>query len=254
VLREIETLMASPGNGTAGIARLIGQDVGLAAAVFKVVNSPFYGLGKPVESVAQAILLLGVNQLVNIVKAASLRQAVGGHELAYEKFWERSQEIASLALIVANLQISACNVQPDQAYLAGLFHECGVPVLMERFPDYCKAFRLGEGNHWPDFHEEDRRFNTDHAVVGYLLAHHWKLPGFICEAVRHHHDRLHVGHAALTMVSILQMARHLHARLHDLPQPWWDEAREQVLEEIGVSQDGQMEFEEEALDLFRQQS
>lgn len=253
ILQEIEKLLASPKNSTTAIAKLIGKDVGLSAVVFKVVNSPFYGLSKPVESIGQSIVILGVSQLVNIVKAASLRQAIGGQEVAYEKFWERSQEIANLSMIVANKQISACNIHPDQAYLAGLFHECGVPILMERFPDYCKAFRLSEGAHWPDFREEDKHFNTDHAVVGYLLARHWSLPDFICKAVRYHHDFLHVGHAALTMVSLLQMARHLYARMHDLPQDWWDGVRVQVLEEIGVSQDGQLEFEEDVLDTFRQQ-
>lgn len=253
ILLEIEKLLNSPRNNTNAIAKLIGQDPGLCAVVFRVVNSPFYGLSRPIDNINKALVVLGVNQLVNIIKGIALRQAIGGKGAVYEKFWERSGDIAALSSIIAGKVISACNISPDQAYMAGLFHECGVPILMQRFPDYCKAFRLGEGHNWPDFREEDRRFNTDHAVVGYLMARHWNLPDFACLAIRYHHDRLHVGHAALTLVSILQMARHLYHKLSGLPETQWHEMQTQVLEELGLGEDGLTEFEEDVVDTFRQE-
>lgn len=254
ILMEIEKLLNSPRNNTNAIAKLIGQDPGLCAVVFKVVNSPFYGLSKPIDNVNKALVVLGINQLVNIIKGIALRQAIGGKEAFYEKFWERSGDIAALSSVVAGKVISACNISPDQAYMAGLFHECGVPILMQRFPDYCKAFRLGEGRNWPNFREEDRHFNTDHAVVGYLVARHWSLPDFICQAIRYHHDRLHMAHTALTLVSILQMARHLYHKISGLPETQWHEMQDQVLAELGLSQEGLVEFEEDVVDTFRQEN
>jgi Predicted signal transduction protein len=193
ILLEVEKLLNSPRNNANALAKLIGQDPGLCAVVFRVVNSPFYGLSKPIDNISKALVVLGINQLVNLIKGIALRHAIGGKDAVYEKFWERSGDIAALSSVIAGKVISACNISPDQAYMAGLFHECGVPILMQRFPDYCKAFRLGEGRNWPDFREEDRRFNTDHTVVGYLVARHWNLPDFACQAIRYHHDRLHVG-------------------------------------------------------------
>ena len=254
ILAEIEKLLNSSRNNTNAIAKLISQDTGLCAVVFKVVNSPFYGLSRPIDNISKALVVLGITQVVNIVKGIALRQAIGGQEAVYEKFWERSGDIAALSSIIAGKVISACNISPDQAYMAGLFHECGVPILMQRFPDYCKAFRLGEGNNWPDFREEDRRFNTDHTVVGFLVARHWSLPSFICQAIRYHHDRLHVDHSALTLVSILQMARHLYHKIAGLPETQWDEMRDQVLAELGLGLDGLIEFEEEIVDIFRQEN
>lgn len=254
ILMEIEKLLNSPRNNTNALAKLIGQDPGLCAVVFKVVNSPFYGLTKRVDNINKALVVLGITQLVNIIKGIALRQAIGGQEVFYEKFWERSGDIAALSSVVAGKVISACNISPDQAYMAGLFHECGVPILMQRFPDYCKAFRLGEGQNWPNFREEDRRFNTDHTVVGYLVSRHWSLPDFICQAIRYHHDRLHMGHTALTLVSILQMARHLYHKISGLPDPQWHEMQAQVLEELGLGQEGLVEFEEDVVDTFRQEN
>lgn len=253
IVLEIDKLINKPNNQLSAIASLISKDVGMSAAIFKLVNSSYYKSPTRITGMQKAITILGMAQLTNLIKGLSLRKAIGGQELAYEKFWERSEEIATLCGIVAAKQISACNIAVDQAYMAGLFHECGVPILMQHFPEYCKAFRLNQGSNWPDFHEEDRRFNTDHTVVGFLVTRHWNLPEFICQAVRFHHDRLNVDHAALTLVSILQMARHLHKRIHHLADDEWADIGKQVLQEIGLSAEGSAEFMEDVLDTFTQQ-
>jgi HD-like signal output (HDOD) protein len=250
ILLEIDKLVSKPNNQITAIANLINKDVGLSAAIFKLVNSSFYKTSIPISSVEKAITILGINQVANLIKGLLLRKSIGGNEVAYEKFWERSNEIALLCAIIAKKQISACNIAVEQAYMAGLFHECGVPILMQRFPEYCQAFRLNQGSHWPDFLEEDKRFNTDHTVVGYLVTRHWNLPEFICQAVRFHHDRLNVEHAALTLVSILQMARHLHKRLHRIGDPEWIKLGGPIMDEIGVDKEGSAEFTEDVLEQF----
>lgn len=253
ILLEIDRLLQKPNNQLEKIAHLINQDVALSAAIFKLVNSSFYKMPSPIENISKAITILGLSQVSNLIKGISLRKAIGGNEIAFEKFWERSDEIALLCAIIAKKQISACNIAVDQAFMAGLFHECGVPILMQRFPDYCQTFRLNHGSDWPNFREEDEHFKTDHAVVGYMVTRHWNLPEFICQAVRYHHDRLNVDYAALTMVSILQLARHLHLISHRLADPDWPKMKNFVLEEIGVGLEESNEFIEDVLEKFHQQ-
>lgn len=250
ILLEIDKLLAKPNNQLTAIGNLINKDVGLSAAIFKLVNSSFYKTSTPITSIQKAITVLGLTQVTNLIKGLSLRKTLGGQEVAYEKFWERSDEIAMLSAIIAKKQISACNIAVDQAYMAGLFHECGVPILMQRFPEYCQSFRLNQGSNWPDFEEEDQRFNTDHCVVGFMVTKHWNLPEFICQAVRYHHELLSVDHAALTLVSILQMARHLHKKINRLPDDEWPENGPQILEEIGVGKEGAIEFMEDVIEAF----
>lgn len=253
ILLEIDKLIGNPNNSLTDIGNLITRDVALSAAIFKLIRSPLYRLPAQNISLSKAISIIGLNQVTNLIKGLALRKAIGGQELAYEKFWERSNEIATLSAIIAEKQIAACNIAVDQAYMAGLFHECGIPILMQRFPDYCREFRLNEGLNWPDHEQEDQRFHTDHAVTGYLVAKHWNLPQFICDAIRFHHDLLHVDHAARTLVSILQTARHLQAQIHRLHDDAWPAIRKQVLEEICVGEKDAKEFFEEVLDNFAQQ-
>ena len=252
ILLEIDKLINQPNDQINAIGNLINKDVALSAAIFKLVNSSFYKSSATITSIQKAITVLGLNQVANLIKGLSLRKAIGGNEVAYEKFWERSNDIALLSAIIARKQISCCNILVEQAYMAGLFHECGVPILMQRFPDYCHSFRLNHGSHWPNFHEEDKRFHTDHTVVGYLVTKHWNLPDFICQSVRFHHERLSLEYAALTMVSILQMARHLHKIIHRVDDPEWLKISGYTLDEIGVDKEGSTEFMEDVVEKFHQ--
>lgn len=250
ILVELDKLIGKPDNNLIAIGNLINKDVSISAALFKLVNSALYNLREPTDNIAKAISIVGLTQLTNLVKGLSLRKAIGGQEIAYEKFWERSNEIALLSSIIARKQMTACNISVDQAYLAGLFHECGIPILMQRFPEYCQAFSLNEGLNWPYLQEEDKRFNTDHTVVGYLVAKNWNLPQFVCQAIRFHHDLLSVNHAARTLVCLLQTACHLQNRLHQIKDKEWSKISVTALEEIGVEPGEASEFFDAVLDEF----
>ena len=138
-------------------------------------------------------------------------------------------------MLVAEERVAVCNIFPDQACLAGIFHDCGVPVLMQRFSTYCKDMHLDEPGRWTDLAEEDRRFNADHCVVGYLVGKHWKLPDFICDTIRHHHDVKLANHASRTMVAILQLAIYIYHLDRHLESPEWGATCPDVLEELGLS-------------------
>jgi HD-like signal output (HDOD) protein len=196
-----------------------------------------------VSSLEKAISVIGLTQMANIVKSVALRQSLGSNTKFYEMFWEHSGTVAQLASIIAWKQRSVCNIYPDQAYMAGLFHDCGVPILIQRFPEYGKA--------WPDLIADDNKYDTDHCVTGFLIARHWRLPDFICQAVRFHHDILHTEHKATTMVAILQMAMHIHNTYSRNQDPEWQSNHTRVLEELGISLEGLKEFEEDVYDAFK---
>jgi len=253
VLMELDDLASQPNVSVKAVAKVIAKDPALLASVFKVVNSPAMGLSRRIDSAETAVTLLGLKQITNLLKSIAIRQALGGKSLAYEKFWERSGDIAQIAAIIAKKQVSVCNIFPDQAYMTGLFHDCGVPVLMQRFPDYCKALGSLDLEHWPELDAEDRLFNTDHCIVGYLVGKHWRLPDFILRSVRYHHEIWSVSHPATTMVAMLQMATHLYNLMMKLPQEEvWESNWRNVIEELGIPEDGLNEFEEDTLEIFMQ--
>ena len=49
------------------IADIVNGDVAIAAAVLKVINSPFYGLARTVTDIKQAVMFLGLDSINHLV-------------------------------------------------------------------------------------------------------------------------------------------------------------------------------------------
>ena len=253
VLDELRKLMLRKEMDVRPLARVINQDPGLAAMLFKVVGNSAYRQHQPFDSVEQILHAVGTRQTFNLVQAISLSGLgeIKKNRQVYEAFWARSHTIAQLAMLIADERQAVCNILPDQAYLAGIFHDCGVPLLMQRFPAYCTEMRLGIPGQWIDLAEEDRKFNADHCVVGYLVARHWCLPEFICDAIRYHHAIDELGaHAARSMVAILQLAIEIYFVDQQIPNPEWKAVSDEVLPELGLNEDALPELIDIVLERF----
>ena len=185
VLEELQSMIRREELGVRKLARVISQDPAIVSMLFKVAGSSVYRQLQPFESLEQILHGLGVKETLNLVMTISVSgiTSKAKNRAVMESYWSRSQAIAQIAMLVANDRVMVCNIFPDQAYLAAVFHDCGVPVLMDRFQTYCEEMHLGDPNCWIDLSEEDARFNADHSVVGYLVGRHWNLPDFICEAL-----------------------------------------------------------------------
>lgn len=245
VLDELRKYMVRKEFDVRVLSRVINQDPGIAALLFKVVSNAAYRQHQPFASIEQILHTVGVHQTFNLVQAIALT-GIGNakaHPLVFEAFWARSQTVAQFAMLIADERVAVCNIFPDQAYAAAIFHDCGVLLQLQRFPSYCAEMRLGEPGRWVQLADEDRKFNADHCVVGYIVARHWCLPEFICDAIRFHHDIHHIGqHASRSMVAILQLAVELYYRDQRVANPEWDLVKSEVLLELGLCEDTFLEF------------
>lgn len=240
VLLEFQEQLSRGVSDVRLLARIIGQDPGIGAMLFKVAQGVVFRGLQPLTSIEHILQAIGLRQAGNLVRAVALSSSVPAkhNRKAFEAYWARSQAVSELAMLIADERVAVCNIFPDQACLAGVFHDCGVPVLMQRFSSYCREMNLEGPGNWIDLKKEDERFNADHCVIGYLVARHWKLPDFICDAIRFHHDMARINHhAARTMVAILQLAFHLYHHEQHLPSPEWPLVRNEVLDELGLGQD-----------------
>jgi HD-like signal output (HDOD) protein len=201
------------------VGQLISADVSLAAGLIKTANSPYFGFQKPARSVAEALLMLGLDVTSRAVAAISLRRAFP-NSAHYERFWDASARIAMLSGWLAQ-RVRKSKLRADDAYTYGLFRDCGIVILMRRFPAYLKtldrANNEGEKAFTAVEHED---FPTDHTVLGCMLAQNWWLPEEICQAIRHHHDQPAIDHfesgmplASRYLVAASQTAEHILQQL-----------------------------------------
>ncbi|MCB1886846.1 MAG: HDOD domain-containing protein [Rhodocyclaceae bacterium] len=250
VLVELFELIESGDYDVRRVASVMSRDAGLVAMLFKLASTPTYAKGRPLQSLDQVLQVVGVRQSFNLARALAIREAVGGDRQLMESFWERSNAIADYAATIAADRVMVCNIFPDLAYMAGMFQDCGVPLLAERFPNYRTLEALAARPPRPVcMMDEDRRFSTDHCTVGYLVARHWRLPAFVAEAIRHHHELTDLGdHQVRSVVAILLLATEMHHRDQRLACDEWLLVREAVVEELGIDLDGLDEYCEEIRD------
>jgi HD-like signal output (HDOD) protein len=245
IMVDLQLEQLTPGCDINRIAALIRQDVGLSGSILKTVNSSFFGLKNKIASVQQACQLLGIGSVVNIVNALSIRGELSDEDIVgLGRFWDPATDVAMVAAIIAK-QIGAQS--GDEAYTLGLFHNCGIPLLMRRFPEYAAVVRESYAHSQQRIIDtENRLLQTNHAVVGYYVAKSWNLPGYVCEAIHDHHsaqvifaDQDYANSQKKNLLAILKMAEHICASYRTLGGQAidyeWRELEADVLMYVGLS-------------------
>ena len=238
LLTEMNALLDAPEINIPHVARAIGRDAGATAMLFKLAGSPMFGGRKVPDSVEGVINMLGLTTVADLVRGLMLRSTLSGPPPFYEWFWERSDAIADLAGTLAK-NLRGTGISPSQARLAGMFMHCGILLIAQKHADYYTTFQApgGFAYRWPDVRAANARLNTDHTVVGSLVAKHWKLPSQIAEAILHHHAAQIEDPATGKLVALLQIAAHAYALQHQDEDSGWPEVASQVLERLHLSDD-----------------
>jgi len=190
ILDRIAAEMSSDDPNFRHLGQLISADVSLAASLIKTANSPFFGFNNRAHSVNEALMMLGLLVASRAIAGICLRKAFP-QDIRMERFWHASAQIAALSGWLTQI-VGKGKLRADDAYTYGLFRDCGIPVLMRRFPAYDKILARANADAERAFTQVEREgleeLPLDHATVGNLLAENWWLPEEICLAIHHHHE------------------------------------------------------------------
>lgn len=240
ILTELLGELRKPQANGKRVAQLISQDVGLAAMVVKSANAPLFGASRQIGSVADAIKLLGFASVSNLVCEGLLRSAIGTRDASLERFWDSSVHTASVS---AELAARLGGSSRDTAYTFGLFRDCGIPLLVQRFPDYKKV--LGRANESSDrvfTAIEDEALSTNHAVVGYFLSRSWGLTDAVAQGILCHHqydlleDPAGLSIESRTLIAINVLAERIVSHLLRVREDMeWVKASARVAAYFGMS-------------------
>lgn len=246
ILVDLQMEQVMPDPDLHVISKLISQDVGLSGTILKVVNSPFYGLSNRIASVEQAVNLIGLNSVVNIINGVSIKSQMSDETIVnMNRFWDTATDISQVATQIAK-QVGYPN--PDLVYLLGLFHNCGIPLMMGRFDNYLQVMEASYADHDSRVVDiENQMLNTNHAVLGYYTAKSWNLPKILCDVVAEHHNVQRYFNSSnqkdselKTLLAILKMAEHICATYRILGKQdedhEWIAVGEEVLAYLGLGE------------------
>ncbi len=113
------------------LADLIEKDQSLATQVLRVVNSPAFRGSAEIVALRQAIARLGMDRMREIALSVSVKGTVfkgGAHEAMLTSVWSQALSAGLWAKEIAR----RARKNVELAYLAGLLHTIGVPVLVNR--------------------------------------------------------------------------------------------------------------------------
>ena len=254
VLQEISALQESDNADMSDIAKVISQDVTLSAAVLKAVNAPLFGLPKKISSISQAAVLLGMNNVINIVMGVSLKLEISGRfHIAVERFWDTANDVALISAGIAN-QLK--NVTPDQCYTLGLFHDCGIPLLIIANKSYIDILKAADSDPEHTIVEvEQEALLTSHTSVGYYVAKKWGLPRRIYMSILNHHERDMLSSDDDVQNNLIANLKMAEAISHDLRQrgdnPEWTRIRDYVLTHLELDLEDYEKLSDDMMDMIK---
>jgi putative nucleotidyltransferase with HDIG domain len=185
VASQVMALAVDASADAAKLSALIHQDQALAAHVLRIANSPAYMPRSPVVSLQHAVAMLGINLLSEIAFTASLKNGafqVPGHEDHVKLLWRHSLASGAFGKEVARMR----RVNVETAYLCGLLHGIGKPVVLRTVANLAKELKIPV-----DKAGMDQLLEGYHTRVGTLIADKWGLPKQVAQAIAYYTDYDH---------------------------------------------------------------
>jgi putative nucleotidyltransferase with HDIG domain len=223
---EITRMIADPISTAAEIAAVIEQDMAMTAKVLQLANSAFFGNGRSVTGVREAVAYLGVDTIRSLTLSAETfgrlaPQGIDGFSI------EAFQQHAILVAKIAGGILAPGEAQQD-AITAGLLHDIGKLVaISDDCQRWCDLSEEARALNLPRHQVEKDREGVTHAATGAYLLALWGLPLGVVEAVAGHHDPALLPGVTLDAIAAVHIA---DALAHEVQPDLGDGTPEPVID------------------------
>jgi putative nucleotidyltransferase with HDIG domain len=180
-------LIRAPETNASQLASVIGTDQVLSTQVLRWANSAYYGMESRIATVQQAIVVLGMNIVQELIMNYSLSDHLNsplpGYALQRGDLWQHALGTAIGAKLISkqfHLKID------EEAYFAGLLCDVGKLVFEKLLRE--SDIDRSEWWHYSFVEMERAKFGIDHAMLGAEIARRWQLPENLVTAIAHHHE------------------------------------------------------------------
>jgi putative nucleotidyltransferase with HDIG domain len=182
-------LFRDPLCGVNQLLKVIEQDAALSARIIRSVNSAYYGLATKITNLQRAVVLMGLKAVKEVTLATSLidaKNAVQIGDYSTADLWEHSLAVAVFA---RELAVRTKQIDPEDAFLAGMLHDLGLLFEAQSEPEKFKMIIgfAAPGN--KSFMElEEPIFHFNHCQLGERISQRWEFPEDLMNTIRWHHE------------------------------------------------------------------
>lgn len=227
VYQRLVEVLNDPRSGAHEVAAVIGQDTSLTARLLRLANSAYFAFNRPVDSVRQAVTLIGATHVRDIALATSVTsyfKSVPADLINLEEFWKHSLAVGIGARMLAG-QRRETNV--ERFFVAGMLHDVGRLILYVQAPDHARTILNHAQNHECLLYEAEMELGGfDHGTVGGILMEKWNMSESLIECVSLHHrpqeaTRFPVETATIHLADLIANALRLGRSGERMVPPRW---------------------------------
>jgi putative nucleotidyltransferase with HDIG domain len=186
-IRLIQKLIADPDSDMTVIAKQISTDPALTADLLKIVNSAQYMLPKKVDNISEAVNMVGINGIKNLLYSYGTVKVLAEDTVEKKKLWEHSYKTAFYASsLVKNFKNNRDLL--DDVYVGGILHDMGKIIFFNVHPELLEKIKgFSTDRNIPSSTFESLSAGMNHAELGAMLAEKWNFPENLVGAIRYHH-------------------------------------------------------------------
>ena len=186
---ELSHVVQDPESSMDEVVTLLERDQSLAARLLRLSNSSFYGFPYQIATLMEAVQLIGLAEVQDLVLATTVIKAfdkVPAHLVDVTSFWKHS---IACGLASASLARLRNDPVPERLFLGGLLHDIGrLQMFLEAPAESAEILERCERDQALASPIEEEVLGFDHTMLGAELVTVWRLPLPLREMVRGHHD------------------------------------------------------------------
>lgn len=208
LLPRLITTLQSPNSSADDIASIITVDPGLASSTLRLANSAFFAGSSPVESVTEAVMRLGQQELYRLAALALVSRWESG--VGHGEAGDFCRHALCTAIAAEVLAETTERVSPETAYTAGLVCDLGKLALThacEAFYPAIRAHCAAQQCPWTD--AEVAVLGFHHIQVGARLLRAWNFPPVLVAVAEHYLRPAQAPSEALPLIAHLHAAKYI---------------------------------------------
>ncbi|HEX9046730.1 MAG TPA: HDOD domain-containing protein [Verrucomicrobiae bacterium] len=187
--KALQGLLLTEQRYTAQIAEIIRRDPSLTSRLLRLVNSVYFGLSTPVNSIEEAVFYLGVRQIRQLAMVTPViedfQRLTRQCAFPWREFW---QHCIGTALLTREVTAAVPGPTEDSDYVAGLVHDIGKIVMAWSFPDhFAEIHRQALAGQRAVSEIEEEVLGVNHSELGALYLERHRLPELMIYSARYHH-------------------------------------------------------------------
>ncbi len=205
-IMELQRLCVDPNASIGIISDKIMLDPALSSDLLKLSNSAGFVPGKRIETITDAVKIIGMKNLNGILLATGAWRILDARYSRFEEVWQHCNQTAFYArLLATRFRLSRL---VENAFLAALLHDLGKIVMLatdlnltNRIADIVKDRKIRTSTVL-----EEISIGLSHATLGEHIARRWGFPDYLIEAIKFHHAPLSASENFRDLVYVVYLA------------------------------------------------